>query len=193
MILFIDNYDSFTYNLVDLIGQMEKDLMVIRNNDMTIDEIRKLSPQGIVISPGPGTPDDAGISLDVIKNIGIGTPLLGVCLGHQSIGQVFGAKVVRSGYPVHGKSSQIMHDKKGIFKDIADLFEAARYHSLIIDRETVPEELQITAETKDGIVMAVQHKNYPVYGVQFHPESILTGEGKKILKNWLDITRNFTL
>jgi len=191
MILFIDNYDSFTYNLVDLIGQMETDLKVIRNRDMNVDEIRRLSPQGIVISPGPGTPDDAGVSLDVIKNIGIDTPLLGVCLGHQSIGQVFGAKVVRSDYPVHGKASQIIHDKKAIFKDVDDLFEAARYHSLIIEKESIPDCLNITAETKDGIVMALQHKEYPIYGVQFHPESILTSEGKKILKNWLNIVKTY--
>ncbi len=190
MILFIDNYDSFTYNLVDLIGQMEPDIKVIRNNDLNVEEIHKLNADGIVISPGPGTPDDAGISLDVIKKIGIDTPLLGVCLGHQSIGQVFGAKVVRSGYPVHGKSSKILHDGKEIFKGVNELFDAARYHSLIIDRDSVPDCLKITAETEDGIVMAVQHKDYPIYGVQFHPESILTAEGKKILKNWLDITRN---
>ncbi len=191
MILFIDNYDSFTYNLVDLIGQMQSDLKVIRNNDMGIEEIKALEPQGIVISPGPGTPDDAGISLDAIKYLGVNTPLLGVCLGHQSIGQVFGAKVVRSGYPVHGKASKIFHNKKEIFKDVEELFDAARYHSLIIDRDTVPEALEITAETEDGIVMGVQHKQYPVYGVQFHPESILTAEGKKILKNWLEITKDF--
>jgi anthranilate synthase/aminodeoxychorismate synthase-like glutamine amidotransferase len=189
MILFIDNYDSFTYNLVDLIGQIEADLKVIRNDDMTIEEIRTLSPEGIVISPGPGTPDDAGISCDVIEQLGKEIPLLGVCLGHQSIGQVFGAKVVRSVYPVHGKASPIKHNKKGLFKGLSEMFDAARYHSLIIDKNTVPASLEITAETEDGIIMALKHRDYPIYGVQFHPESILTVEGKKLLNNWIEITK----
>ncbi len=189
MILFIDNYDSFTYNLVDMIGQMEPDLKVIRNNDLIIDEIRYLSPQGIVISPGPGTPDDAGISCKVIENIGGDIPILGVCLGHQSIGQVFGAQIIRSEYPVHGKSSPIIHNGKDIFAGLSSGFKAARYHSLIIDRNTIPDCLDVTAETKDGIVMAISHKTYPIYGVQFHPESILTLEGTKILKNWLEIIK----
>jgi anthranilate synthase/aminodeoxychorismate synthase-like glutamine amidotransferase len=189
MILFIDNYDSFTYNLVDLIGQIEPNLFVIRNDDMGIEEIHALSPDGIVISPGPGTPDDAGISCDVIEQIGKDIPVLGVCLGHQSIGQVFGAKVIRSDYPVHGKASPIKHSETGIFAGISQPFDAARYHSLIIDKSTVPNSLEITAETEDGIVMALTHRVYPIYGVQFHPESILTVEGKKLLRNWIEITK----
>lgn len=186
MILFIDNYDSFTYNLVDLIGQLEPDLKVVRNDVMSIDEIRSLKPKGIVISPGPGTPDDAGISIELVKNCAAEFPIFGVCLGHQTIGQVFGADIVRAGLPVHGKTSQINHNSTSVFEGLPTPIEATRYHSLIIDRDTLPSELEITAETEDGIIMGIRHKTLPLTGVQFHPESILTLDGMYMLKNWIN-------
>ena len=191
MILFIDNYDSFTYNLVDLLGQLEPDLKVIRNDELTAKQAADLNPQGIVISPGPGMPDNAGISCDLIREFGSRIPVLGVCLGHQSIGQVFGAKVIRAEYPVHGKTSAIKHNGKGVFKNIPSPLEATRYHSLIIDRKTLPDCLEITAETEDNIIMGIIHRDYPITGVQFHPESILTPEGPKMLANWLNFTKSF--
>ena len=191
MILFIDNYDSFTYNLVDYIGQMEPALEVIRNDQIAVADLAKLKPVGIVISPGPGNPDDAGISCDVIKTYAKDTPILGVCLGFQAIGQVFGAKVIRASYPVHGKISMITHNGQGIFNNIKSPIEATRYHSLIVERASLPECLTITAETDDHLIMAMKHDKFPVYGVQFHPESILTVPGMQILENWIEIARNY--
>ncbi len=188
MILFIDNYDSFTYNLVDYFGQYQPDLLVKRNDKISLDEIASLNPDGIVLSPGPGNPDDAGICNDVIRIFHETTHIFGVCLGHQCIGAVFGAKIIRAPEPVHGKTAQIYHQKKDVFQQLPVPFEATRYHSLIIEKEFFPEELEITAETEDSLIMGIRHKKYPVSGVQFHPESILTTEGKKIIQNWLDDT-----
>jgi anthranilate synthase component 2 len=185
MVLFIDNYDSFTYILVDVFGQLISDLQVVRNDKIELADVEKMQPQGIVISPGPGNPDDAGISCAVIEKYHQQIPILGVCLGHQCIGQVFGAEIIRGPLPVHGKTSEIHHNKQGIFEGIPTPFEATRYHSLIIKRNTTPANLEITAETADGIVMAVQHQEFPITGVQFHPESILTNPGKKLIQNWL--------
>ena len=187
MILVIDNYDSFTYNLVQYLGELGANLKVFRNDKITTEEIRKLRPKKILISPGPGRPRDAGISENVIKEFGKSTPILGVCLGHQAIGEVFGGHIVGAKKLMHGKTSQIYHDGKGIFKGIKNPFDATRYHSLLVERKTFPKIMNITAETKDKEIMGLQHKNYPIYGVQFHPESILTVEGKKILKNFLEL------
>ncbi len=184
MIVFIDNYDSFTYNLVDYFGQLTSDLHVFRNDAISPEELQRLRPGGIVISPGPGTPDEAGISLQVIAQLGKTVPILGICLGHQAIGQVFGAKVVRAPYPVHGKTSAILHEGDALFKEIPSPFTATRYHSLILDAYTMPSTLKVIARTEDQIVMAIRHQTWPVVGVQFHPESILTQPGLKILKNW---------
>ena len=190
MLLVIDNYDSFTYNLVQYFGELGADMLVHRNDEITIDEIRELSPERIVISPGPCTPKEAGISCDVVREFGEKTPLLGVCLGHQSIGQVFGGNVIRAEKLMHGKTSKISHNNEGVFKGLSNPFEATRYHSLIIERETLPVCLEITAEaeTEEREIMGVRHKEFPVYGVQFHPESILTAEGKKLLQNFLDLS-----
>ena len=185
MVLFIDNYDSFTYILVDVFGQLLSDLQVVRNDKIQLADIEKLQPQGIVISPGPGTPDDAGISCAAIEKYHKQIPILGVCLGHQCIGKVFGAEIIRGPQPVHGKTSEIQHNQRGIFEGISTPFEATRYHSLVIKRNTIPAILEITAETADGIVMAIQHREFPTTGVQFHPESILTNPGKKLIQNWL--------
>jgi anthranilate synthase/aminodeoxychorismate synthase-like glutamine amidotransferase len=185
MILFIDNYDSFTYILVDVFGQLTSDLQVVRNDKIQLTDIEKMQPQGIVISPGPGTPDDAGISCAVIEKYHRCIPILGVCLGHQCIGQVFGAEIIRGPQPVHGKTSAIYHNQGGIFEGIPSPFEATRYHSLIIKRNTNPAILEITAETGDRIIMAIQHREFPLTGVQFHPESILTSPGKKLIQNWI--------
>ena len=187
MILVIDNYDSFTYNLVQYLGELGAELAVYRNDAITLDKIKKLKPKKIVISPGPGEPKDAGISKDVIKAFGGRIPTLGVCLGHQCIGEVFGGRIVGARTLMHGKTSLIYHDRKGIFKGVKNPFEATRYHSLIVERITCPEVLKITAETKAKEIMGFVHMSFPIYGVQFHPESILTGEGKKILKNFLDL------
>ena len=186
MILFIDNYDSFTYNLVDYFGQYQSDLIVRRNDKITLDEIDSINPDGIVLSPGPGNPDDAGICNDVIRKFYRTTTIFGVCLGHQCIGEVFGAKIIQAPEPIHGKTAEIYHHNAEIFRTLPTPFEATRYHSLIIEKESFPDELEITAETKDGLIMGIRHKKFPVSGVQFHPESILTIEGKKIIKNWLD-------
>lgn len=187
MILVIDNYDSFTYNLVQYLGELGADLKVYRNDKITLAEIKKIRPGRIVISPGPGVPRCAGISEAVISNFGKTVPTLGVCLGHQAIGEVFGGKVIGAKHLMHGKTSLIYHDGKGIFKGIENPFEATRYHSLIVERKSFPKALKITAETKSKEIMGLQHKAYPIYGVQFHPESILTFEGKKILRNFLNI------
>ena len=189
MILMIDNYDSFTYNLVQYLGEMGEELKVFRNDEITVKDIVKLKPKRIVISPGPGSPKDAGISREVIRRLGEKIPVLGVCLGHQCIGEVYGGKVVRAGRLMHGKTSQVFHDGKGLFKGIDNPFIATRYHSLLVERKSLPKELEITAETKEKEIMGLKHKKYPVYGVQFHPESILTQSGKELLRNFLDLTR----
>ncbi|MBK9751530.1 MAG: aminodeoxychorismate/anthranilate synthase component II [Chloroflexi bacterium] len=187
MILVIDNYDSFTYNLVQYLGEMGADLRVVRNDQITLDEIRALDPSHIVISPGPGDPDDAGISLDVIREFGATTPILGVCLGHQSIGQAYGGVVKRAGKLMHGKTSQIQHNGDVLFAGLPSPFEATRYHSLIVEESTLPDSLQVTAYADSGEIMAMRHKEHPVYGVQFHPESILTEGGKRLLQNFLEV------
>jgi len=185
MLLVIDNYDSFTYNLVQYFGELGADVRVVRNDQITLEGIVGLAPERIVISPGPGTPDDAGISCKVVERFGATIPLLGVCLGHQAIGQVFGGKVVRAGRLMHGKSSMIHHRGTGVFEGLPEPFEATRYHSLILQNDTVPECLEVTAWTDEDEIMGVSHKEMPIHGVQFHPESILTLEGKKLLGNFL--------
>lgn len=189
MILMIDNYDSFTYNLVQYLGELGEDLKVVRNDKITIKEIKAMRPKKIVISPGPGRPEDAGISNEVIKELGKDIPILGVCLGHQCIGEVFGGRVIGADRLMHGKTSLIYHNGKGIFKGISNPFEATRYHSLIVERKTLPKHLEIVAQTKEKEIMGLKHKKYPVWGVQFHPESILTKEGKRILANFLRINK----
>jgi anthranilate synthase/aminodeoxychorismate synthase-like glutamine amidotransferase len=185
MILVIDNYDSFTYNLVQYLGELGADLEVVRNDALDVDGIAARRPEAIVISPGPGTPDDAGVSLEVIRRLGPTLPILGVCLGHQAIGQAFGATVARAGVQMHGKTSQIRHDGRGVFAGLPNPFVATRYHSLVVRRDTVPPELEITAWADDGEIMGIRHRRYPIEGVQFHPESILTVEGKRLLANFL--------
>lgn len=187
MLLMIDNYDSFTYNLVQYLGELGQALKVFRNDKVTIREIEAMRPERIVISPGPCTPKEAGISIDVIKHFAGKVPLLGVCLGHQSIGEAFGGDVIRAPYLMHGKTSLIHHDGKTIFEGLPNPFEATRYHSLIIKRETLPAVLEISAWTEDGIIMGVRHRQFTVEGVQFHPESILTAVGKDLLRNFLSL------
>ncbi|MEP6902894.1 MAG: aminodeoxychorismate/anthranilate synthase component II [Actinomycetota bacterium] len=188
MLLVIDNYDSFTYNLVQYLGELGAEMQVRRNDEVSLDEIENdLKPEKILISPGPGTPDDAGISLKVLEKFGKTVPILGVCLGHQAIGQIFGGKVIRAPEPVHGKPVEICHDGKTIFKDLNYRFRAARYHSLVVERESLPEALEISATSPDGLIMALRHKIYKIEGVQFHPESILTKDGKKLLQNFLNL------
>ncbi len=187
MLLMIDNYDSFTYNLVQYFGELGQDLKVYRNDKITIAEIEKMRPDRIVISPGPCTPKEAGISIEVIKHFAGKVPTLGVCLGHQSIGEAFGGDVIRAPYLMHGKTSMIHHDGKSIFAGLPNPFEATRYHSLIIKRETLPSVLEVTAWTDDGIIMGVRHKQHKLEGLQFHPESILTGVGKDLLRNFLKL------
>ena len=185
MILVLDNYDSFTYNLVQYFGELGAELVVRRNDRTTIDEIEELGPEKICISPGPGTPDEAGISNDIIRHFGARIPVLGVCLGHQCIGQVYGGEIVRADRIMHGKTSPILHEGDGVFRGLPNPFEATRYHSLIVRRETLPDALEIVAETSDHEIMGLRHRLHPVHGVQFHPESIMTGEGKKLLANFL--------
>ncbi len=188
MLLVIDNYDSFTYNLVQYLGELGQTVEVRRNNQVTLDEIQtSLRPERIVISPGPGTPDDAGISLGVIERFSGKIPLLGVCLGHQAMGQAFGGRVIRAPELMHGKASEVNHDGKTIFAGLSDNFMAGRYHSLIVERETLPSCLEISASTKQGIIMGLRHRELKVEGVQFHPESILTSEGKQLLGNFLKL------
>ena len=189
MILMIDNYDSFTYNLVQYLGEMGQELKVVRNDQIDVKGIEKLKPSRIVISPGPGSPKDAGVSKEVIRRLGPRIPILGVCLGHQCIGEVFGGKVVGAKRLMHGKTSLIFHDRKGIFQGIDNPFTATRYHSLLVERRSFPKELIITAETSQKEIMGLRHKRHPIYGVQFHPESILSQSGKEILRNFLDLTR----
>lgn len=184
MILIIDNYDSFTYNLVHLVAVETENYKVIRNDAFTLDEIKALKPTKILVSPGPGRPHDAGITEEVIRELGKETPILGVCLGHQAIGEVFGADVVYAPSLMHGKVSQVVHDGKSIFDGVDENFTATRYHSLVLDPETIPNELEVTARTGE-IVMGVRHRKYPIEGIQFHPESILTTEGPKMITNWL--------
>jgi anthranilate synthase component 2 len=183
----VDNYDSFTWNLVHALGALGAEVEVHRNDAITVDEIAAKKPDAIVISPGPGTPDDSGISLEVVRRLGNTTPVLGVCLGNQTIGQVYGGKVVRGPEPVHGKLSKIRHRGEGVMHGINGPFEATRYHSLVVARDSVPADLTVTAETDDGLVMALSHKSLPVHGVQFHPESIASEQGQTILKNFLDL------
>ena len=187
MLLVIDNYDSFTYNLVQYFGELGADPFVKRNDEITPDEIAALHPERIVISPGPCTPNEAGISCEVIRRFGPATPLLGVCLGHQSIGQVYGGDVVRAGRLMHGKTSPILHHGTGVFAGLPSPFEATRYHSLLVQRSTFPAALEITAETAEGEIMGLRHREFPIHGVQFHPESILTLEGKRLLQNFLGL------
>ena len=188
MLLVIDNYDSFTYNLVQYLGELGAEMRVYRNDEITVEEIEnRLKPEKILISPGPGTPDSAGISLKVLERFAERLPILGVCLGHQAIGQLFGGKVVRAPQPVHGKPVEIRHDGKTIFADLPQNFEAGRYHSLIVERDNLPDCLEISADSPDGLIMGLRHKIYKIEGVQFHPESILTPEGKKLLQNFLKI------
>ena len=188
MILVIDNYDSFTYNLVQYLGELGAGVVVRRNDEVTPDEIAALDPARIVISPGPGRPEQAGVTLDAIRRFGPRKPILGVCLGHQAIGMAFGGNVVRANVPMHGKTSSIKHDERGVFARIGNPFTAARYHSLIVERNSLPAELEIAAETEhEGIVMGLRHREYPVHGVQFHPESIMTRQGMRMLENFLAI------
>ena len=185
MLLVIDNYDSFTYNLVQYLGELGQDVRVVRNDEIAAADIAKLAPTHIVISPGPCTPNEAGISLDVIKAYAGKIPILGVCLGHQSIGQAFGGKIVRAARVMHGKTSMIHHDGKGVFAGLPNPFEATRYHSLLIEPASVPDALEVTAKTDEGEIMAVRHRTLPVEGVQFHPESFLTTAGKDLLANFI--------
>ena len=191
MLLMIDNYDSFTYNLVQYLQSLGAEVRVERNDALTVDEIERLAPQRIVISPGPCTPNEAGVSMAVIERLGASTPILGVCLGHQSIGQVYGGEVIRAGRIMHGKTSRIRHEGKGVFAGLPDGYEATRYHSLVVDKRTLPAALEITAWTEhdDGSmeeIMGLRHRDFPVEGVQFHPESILTQHGHALLKNFLE-------
>jgi anthranilate synthase/aminodeoxychorismate synthase-like glutamine amidotransferase len=187
MILVIDNYDSFTYNLVQYLGELGATLEVARNDALDVDAVARLAPERIVISPGPGHPDQAGVSLEVIRRLGPTTPILGVCLGHQAIGQAFGATVSRARMQMHGKTSNIHHDDRGVFAGLPNPFVATRYHSLVVLAATVPPDLEITARAEDGEIMGLRHRHYPVEGVQFHPESILTVEGKRLLANFLGV------
>ena len=186
MIFVLDNYDSFTYNLVQYLGELGAELQVHRNDRITVEEVAALQPQKIVISPGPCTPNEAGISMELAVRLGPKTPLLGVCLGHQAIGQAFGGVVVRAPGIMHGKTSEIHHDGQRLFSDLPNPFTATRYHSLVVERETLPDCLEVVAQTDDGVIMGIRHRDYPVQGVQFHPESILTGEGKRLLANFLN-------
>lgn len=188
MILVIDNYDSFTYNLVQYLGELGQELTIRRNDAITIDAVEVLAPSGIVISPGPGRPEDAGIILETVRRFSGKIPILGVCLGHQAIGAAFGGRVVSAPRLMHGKTSQIRHDNRTIFKNIRNPFTATRYHSLMVAPETLPDCLEISASTEDGIIMGLRHRSYAVEGVQFHPESVLTDAGKQLLGNFLQIT-----
>ncbi|MBN2704427.1 MAG: aminodeoxychorismate/anthranilate synthase component II [Pontiellaceae bacterium] len=187
MILVIDNYDSFTFNLVQYLGELGAEMQVFRNDKITVEEAVALNPEKVLVSPGPCTPKEAGVSCDIIREFGPRLPLLGVCLGHQSIGEVYGGNVVRADRLMHGKTSPMIHEGKSVFKGLPSPFDATRYHSLIIERDSLPDCLEITAWTAEGEIMGVQHKEHPVHGVQFHPESILTREGKKLLQNFLDL------
>ncbi|VGO12266.1 Anthranilate synthase component 2 [Pontiella desulfatans] len=187
MILVIDNYDSFTYNLVQYLGELGAEMRVFRNDEITVEQAVALNPEKVLVSPGPCTPKEAGISCDIIREFGPRLPLFGVCLGHQSIGDVYGGNVIRADRLMHGKTSPMIHEGKSVFKGLPSPFDATRYHSLIIERASLPDCLEITAWTAEGEIMGVKHKEHPVHGVQFHPESILTMEGKQLLQNFLDL------
>ncbi len=188
MLLLVDNYDSFTYNLFQYFSELGTEVVVKRNDEISSDAVQEMQPDGIVISPGPCTPNEAGISLDVIARYGPRIPLLGVCLGHQAIGQVFGGKVIRAPKPIHGKIDKIFHNGEGVFAGLDSPIVATRYHSLVVERESLPEDLTITAWNDEELIMGLQHKRYPIYGVQFHPESILTTSGMYLLKQFLEVT-----
>ena len=190
MILIIDNYDSFTYNLYQYVGELYEDVKVLRNDEFTIEELKKLPLKGIVISPGPGRPENAGLCIEVIKAFEDIIPILGICLGHQAIGYAYGGKVISAPKIMHGKTSIIKYNSKDLFKDLNDNLKIMRYHSLIIERCTLPEVLSITAETGDGLIMGIKHKKLQIYGLQFHPESIFTDEGKTIIKNFVEVICN---
>jgi para-aminobenzoate synthetase component II len=187
MILLLDNYDSFTYNLAQYLGQLGQTLAVRRNDEVTLDEIARLRPERIIISPGPCTPREAGLSVPIVQRFAGKIPILGVCLGHQAIGDAFGGKIVRAKKIMHGKTSKIHHDGKTVFRDLPQDFEATRYHSLIVERRSLPRCLEISAETSDGVIMGLRHRQFPVEGVQFHPESVLTGPGFSLLRNFLSL------
>ena len=187
MVFVLDNYDSFTYNLVQYLGELGAEVVVKRNDEVTVDEIAAMKPERIVLSPGPGRPEDAGVMMDLIRQLGQTTPIFGVCLGHQAIGAVFGGSVVRAASPMHGKTSTIEHNSRGVFTGIAAPFDASRYHSLVVAQDDLPEQLEVTARTAgDGVIMGLRHRTLPIHGVQFHPESILTSEGRRILRNFLE-------
>jgi anthranilate synthase component 2 len=185
MILVVDNYDSFTYNLVHLVAAETADVRVVRNDEVTVEDVRAMAPAGVLISPGPGRPADAGVSESLIRALGPTVPVLGVCLGHQAIGEVYGGRITHAPTLMHGKTSLIRHDGAGVFEGVAPDFVATRYHSLVVDRASLPDALEVTAETDDGVVMGLRHREHPVEGVQFHPESILTTEGPRIVRNWV--------
>lgn len=185
MLLLIDNYDSFTFNLYQMIGEIYPNIKVVRNDAISVEDIKNLDIKGIIISPGPGTPEKAGISAEVIKEYGKTIPVLGICLGHQAIGHAFNSKVLRADKIMHGKTSFIKNNGQGLFKGLKENFKVMRYHSLIVEKDSLPEELEVTAETEDGVIMGLKHKQYPIYGLQFHPESILTEYGSEMLKNFV--------
>jgi anthranilate synthase component 2 len=187
MVFVLDNYDSFTYNLVQYLGELGADVVVKRNDEVTVDEIVAMNPERVVLSPGPGRPEDAGVMMDLIRRMGEKTPIFGVCLGHQAIGAAFGGSVVRATAPMHGKTSTIEHNSRGVFAGLTAPFDASRYHSLVVAEDDLPGELEITARTQDDrVIMGLRHRKFPVHGVQFHPESILTSEGRRILRNFLE-------
>jgi anthranilate synthase/aminodeoxychorismate synthase-like glutamine amidotransferase len=186
VILLIDNYDSFTYNVYQLLSMLGAEVEVRRNDAVTLDDVRAMHPDGIVISPGPGTPDSAGVSLEILRGDAPEVPVLGVCLGHQCVGAAFGGRIVRAPELMHGKTSEVYHEGNGVFSGLPSPFQAVRYHSLVVDPESVPEELEVTARTADGTIMGLRHRELPIEGVQFHPESVLTREGPSMLRNWLD-------
>jgi anthranilate synthase/aminodeoxychorismate synthase-like glutamine amidotransferase len=187
MLVIIDNYDSFTYNLVQYFGELKVDMRVFRNDQITIEGLKELRPDYLVISPGPCTPKESGISIEAVRSFSGKVPILGVCLGHQCIGEVFGAKVIRAPYPVHGKLANIHHNRQGLFQGLPEPFTAVRYHSLVVERSTLPPDLTVTATTDDGLIMGLQHRDHPIYGLQFHPESIFTEVGMNLLANFLQI------
>ena len=187
MILVIDNYDSFTYNLVQAIGKRTKDIRVIRNRDMGVEEIASLSPRGIILSPGPGRPENAGVTTDVIRSLGSHIPMLGVCLGHQAIAQTFGASIIYAPTLMHGRTSSFTHNGKTIFRRLPNPIIAGRYHSLVVAPDQLPNVLKVSAATEDGVIMGITHRHYPIEGIQFHPESILTPDGETIINNWLEV------
>lgn len=191
MLLMIDNYDSFVYNLVRYFKELEEDIVVYRNDEIDLDLIDNKKYSGIVISPGPKNPKEAGLSLEIINRFKGKIPILGICLGHQCIGHYFGGKIVRGEYPIHGKISEVSHDNKGLFKNIKNPLNVTRYHSLIVSKENLPEDLRITAESSDNVIMGIEHRKYPIYGVQFHPEAELTEEGHGLLKNFISICKEF--